>query len=450
MAVTSIWPVKGRAEKVIDYIANPAKTNEVADELAAVLEYAENPAKTEQCRYVSCLNCELEYAAEQFAETKRLWRKTNGRSCYHGYQSFAAGEVTAEQAHQIGVQLARELWGSRFEVVVATHLNTDNLHNHFVLNAVSFADGKKFANSRADYRRMRETSDRLVEGVGLSVVKSSGRGKHYAEWQSEWQGKPTVRSLIRADIDRAVVAATTESEFVRILAEMGYELKTHGKSGVELKYPAIKQPGGKGYFRLHKLGEGYTLEEIRERILANIERKPPFVTVHTMKPLPTLNANGLAVVYRRYCAELHLVVEQPRSVRKVSAAIREDVLRLDKLDEETQLLARHNIRTVEDLATYMAGLADEIDRLKAERKGNDDESKVSKINNKLKKLRREVRLCKDIAARSGVVEQRLRELVSEQGELKQEVRKDELRRGRGGAGRADELGGNGGGGEDCR
>lgn len=441
MATTSIWPVKGRAEKVIDYIANPAKTNEVAE----VLEYAENPAKTEQCRYVSCLNCELEYAAEQFTETKRLWRKTNGRSCYHGYQSFVAGEVTAEQAHQIGVQLARELWGERFEVVVATHLNTDNLHNHFVLNAVSFANGKKFANSRADYHRMRETSDRLVSELGLSVVKSSGKGKHYAEWQSERLGKPTVRGLIRVDIDRAIAGATTESEFVRILAEMGYTLKTCGKSGVELKFPAIKPPGGKGYFRLHKLGEGYTLEEIRERILANIEKESPFVTVQTMKPLPTLKADGLAVVYRRYCAELRVIVEQPRSVRKVSAAIREDVLHLDKLDEETQLLGRHNIRTEGDLAAYVLSLTAEIDRLKPERKGNDDESEVSEINATLKKLRREVRLCKDIAARSGVVEQRLSELTAEQ-----EVRKDELCRGRGGAGRADELGGNGGGGEDCR
>lgn len=134
----------------------------------------------------------------------------------------------------------------------------------------------------------------------------------------------------------------------------------------------------------------------------------------------------------------------------MSAAIREDVLRLDKLDEETQLLGRNNIRTDEDLAAYMAGLKEEIDSLKAERKGDTDESEVSKINNKLKKLRREVRLCKDIAERSGVVEQRLGELVGEQDEVKQEVRKNELCRGRGGAGRADELGGNGGGGEDCR
>lgn len=305
MAVTSIWPVKGREEKVIAYIANPAKTNEIAE----VLEYATNAAKMEQCRYVSCLNCELEYAAEQFAETKRLWRKTNGRSCYHGYQSFAAGEVTAEQAHQIGVQLARELWGERFEVVVVTHLNTDNLHNHFVLNAVSFKDGKKFVNSRADYRKMRETSDRLVRELGLSVVESGGRGRHYAEWQSERQGKPTVRGFIRADIDRAVAAATTEREFVRILAEMGYTLKTHGKSGAELKYPAIKPPGGKGYFRLHKLAEGYALEEIRERILANIEKKSAFET-EQVKPTATLQRDGLAVVYRRYCAELRVIVER--------------------------------------------------------------------------------------------------------------------------------------------
>lgn len=187
------------------------------------------------------------------------------------------------------------------------------------------------------------------------------------------------------------------------------------------------------------------MEEIRGRILANIERKPAFVTVQASQPLPTLRADGLAVVYRRYCAELRVIVEQPRSVRKVSAAIREDVLRLDKLDEETQLLGRNNIRTEGDLAAYVLSLTVEIDSLKAERKGNDDESKVNEISNKLKKLRREVRLCRDIAERSGVVEQRLSELTAEQ-----EVRKDELFRGRCGAGRADELGGNGGGGENCR
>lgn len=131
MAVTSIWPIKGRVDQVINYARNPKKTTERSyDELAAlhsidgVVEYAADDMKTEYRSYVSCLNCKEADAAAQFMETKRLWGKLDGRVCYHGYQSFRADEVTAETAHEIGVRLAEELWGDRFEVVVATHCNT--------------------------------------------------------------------------------------------------------------------------------------------------------------------------------------------------------------------------------------------------------------------------------------------------------------------------------------
>ena len=102
--------------------------------------------------------------------TKNHWDKTDGRICYHGYQSFAKGETTAETAHAIGVELAKRLWGERFEVLVATHCNTGCYHNHFVINSVSFLDGYKFYNSPADYQRMREESDRLCIEYGLSVI----------------------------------------------------------------------------------------------------------------------------------------------------------------------------------------------------------------------------------------------------------------------------------------
>ena len=152
MAVTSIWPIKGRVDTVINYARNPEKVTEDSvgpvdkvisytrnpekdteichEELAAlhavegVVEYAADEMKTERRSYVSCLNCREDTAAAQFMETKRLWDKLGGRVCYHGYQSFKADEVTAETAHEIGVKLAQELWGDRFEVVVATHCNT--------------------------------------------------------------------------------------------------------------------------------------------------------------------------------------------------------------------------------------------------------------------------------------------------------------------------------------
>ena len=158
MAVTSIWPIKGQFNKIITYVRNPEKTTEqVLPDMTAlhaindVVEYTTDEVKTEQRSYVSCIECTEETAAQKFLQTKRFWGKEDGRVCYHGYQSFREGEVTAEQAHQIGVALAQELWGDRFEVVVATHCNTNHYHNHFVINSVSFMDGYKFYNSREDY-----------------------------------------------------------------------------------------------------------------------------------------------------------------------------------------------------------------------------------------------------------------------------------------------------------
>jgi hypothetical protein len=279
MAVTSIWPIKGRVDKVINYARNPEKTTEASyEELASlhaidnVVEYAADDMKTELRSYVSCINLRSEQtAAQEFMDTKRNWKNLGGRTCYHGYQSFKAGEVTAETAHEIGVKLAQELWGDRFEVVVATHCNTGHYHNHFVINSVSCADGYKFYNSPADYARMREVSDRLCREYAISVIENPvGRAKNYAEWQAEQNGKPTHRGTIRADIDRAIRASTTERDFLRIMGEMGYQLKTRGKGGKPLKYPALKPPDADGYFRFHKLGEGYSLDEIKERILHNL------------------------------------------------------------------------------------------------------------------------------------------------------------------------------------
>lgn len=325
MAVTAIWPIKGRVDKVINYARNPEKTTEAGlPELASLhtvndlVEYAADEMKTECRSYVSCLNCREDTAAAQFMETKRLWGKLDGRVCYHGYQSFQADEVNAETAHEIGVKLAEELWGDRFEVVVATHCNTGHYHNHFVINSVSFMDGYKFYNSPADYAWMREVSDRLCREYAISVIQYPGRQtKNYAEWQAERSGRPTHRGSIRADIDRAIRAATTERDFLRVMGEMGYQIKVYGKDGKPLKYPALKPPGAKGYFRFHKLGEGYTLDEIRERILHNIHKKAPFPEpVHRqpqryqVRGKSRKKVTGLRALYFRYCYELHMIVKR--------------------------------------------------------------------------------------------------------------------------------------------
>ena len=183
MAVTSIWAVTHHIDNTITYIVNPEKTierPELSQEainarkaVGDVIDYASNGDKTDQMMYVTGINCSPDTAVDEFLSTKRYWGKTDGRLAYHGYQAFKEGdgEISAETAHKIGVELAQELWGDRFEVVIATHLNTGHLHNHFVVNSVSFIDGLKYRRTKADYRQMRAVSDRLCKEAKLHVVE---------------------------------------------------------------------------------------------------------------------------------------------------------------------------------------------------------------------------------------------------------------------------------------
>lgn len=472
MAVTSLWPIRNRVDHVIDYARNPEKTTQAGyGEQAAlhtidgVMEYAADEMKTERRSYVSCLNCREEIAAAQFMETKRLWGKTDGRMCYHGYQSFQADEVTAETAHEIGVRLAEELWGDRFEVVVATHCNTGHYHNHFVINSVSFLDGYKFYNTHADYAKMRDVSDRLCREYGLSVIEQPrGKGKPYAEWQAEKQGEPTYRGIIRADIDRAIRASTTERNFLRVMGEMGYQIKTHGKDGKPLKYPALKPPDARGYFRFHKLGAGYTLEEIRERILRNIHKQPPFLELvhhppqyYQVRGMSQKKVTGLRALYFRYCYELHIIVKRPASVKRVSFLLREDIAKLDRLDAETRFLGKHRIGTIAELTTHRETALMEVDALTAQRQelrkdlrrlirqgdsaGIDEvKQNIRSLSDRIRAVRKDVVLCDGIAQRSGQIQEKLGQLVKQKEIERKEQLKNELFRRRGGASREDVAG----------
>lgn len=154
MAVCEIWDVKGRLDHPIDYAKNPEKTaNPKYSEsdlqaMVDVMEYATNKDKTEQRFFVSGVNCDPTTARDEMMIAKAQWNDTSEIVCYHGFQSFKAGEVTPEQAHEVGVKLAEKMWGDRFQVIVATHLNTECLHNHFVVNSVSFIDGRHYHDNK--------------------------------------------------------------------------------------------------------------------------------------------------------------------------------------------------------------------------------------------------------------------------------------------------------------
>ena len=488
MAVTSIWPIKNNKmlttiKKVIDYARNPEKTVERSPEVLTplhaingVVEYAADEMKTETRAYVSCFNCTSEEtAALEFMQVKELWDKTEGRLCFHGYQSFKADEIDAETAHAIGKKLAERLWADRFQVVVATHCNTGHYHNHFVLNSVSFADGYHYVNSKADYEAMREVSDELCREYGLSVVENpSGRGKHYMEVIAEREGRTPLKKSIRNDIDRAIMASLTIYEFYDYLESVGYEIKYFKEDGITaLKYPGLKPPGAKSYFRFHRLGEGYRLEDINNRILKNRQRYLPFpdeekeaVRERRIKQPPPVygqSKSSLQRLYLRYCYELHIIEKHPASAQRVSVFLREDIAKLDRLDAETRLLAKNKISTYEDMSTHKFALTRKIGELEEKRAELRNEARrykrgnalitaeavkvqISDITKELRQLRKEVSLCDDILLRSARTKEELDWLLEQQEKNgREEVKRDELFRRVGRTGRENESGRNGSG-----
>ena len=454
MAVTSIWPIKGRIDGVINYACNPEKTTEraMADVMAMhtirnVMEYTADQIKTEERKYVTAINCSEETAASEFMNTKILWNKTGGRQCYHGYQSFVQDEVTAEIAHEIGVKLAERLWSDRFEVLVATHLNTGHYHSHFVINSVSFADGYKFYNTPDDYKKMKQISDELCREYGLSVIENpAGKSKSYAERMAEKAGKPTIRDTIRRDIDTAIKASVTQKQFINVMEMMGYQFKLYDSDGERLKYPGVKPAGAKSYFRFHRLGEEYDLPRIVEMIRESKIRQEPFPDLYKPKTRiygklngsfeAVLKKNSLYVLYMRYRYELIKIRKHPTSVRRIPMAMREDIVKMDSFMKQSEVLGKYRIETIDQLRDTRTSLTEKIytytdmrrdlrnSQRKAERSG--DISKVNKIKEQiagisaqLNTLRKEIDCLDKVENRSAQVAENIRAISADKAAFEQ-------------------------------
>lgn len=207
MATTSLWAVRGTIRDVVAYVKDPNKTANPDYDLKNVLTYAADSSKTEKQYYVTGLNCSPHFAFERMTATKERYGKRGGIVGYHGYQSFKPGELTPEECHKIGVLTAQKMWGDRFEVIVATHVKGSSaLHNHFVINSVSFKDGKKYRWQKGSYRQLRRVSDDLCRQHQLSIIENPMPKKVPRQiWIAEKQGKVTHASILRHDIDRAIV-----------------------------------------------------------------------------------------------------------------------------------------------------------------------------------------------------------------------------------------------------
>ena len=250
MAVTKIKAIRGTLSKAIAYILNPEKTDEKL--------------------LVSSYGCASETAAREFEWTRKIAEQKGMNPvriiARHVIQSFEIGEVTPELAHEIGKQFANEILGGKYEYVLTTHIDKDHVHNHLIFNAVDFVDYHAYKSYKRIYYDMREVSDRLCKENGLSVIPpSQNKGMGYKEYTEAKRGTSWKQKL-KQTIDRLVITAKDYDDFLRLMQEAGYEIKTG-------KYISFRAEGQERFTRSKTIGENYTEERIKERIAGRTPRR---------------------------------------------------------------------------------------------------------------------------------------------------------------------------------
>ena len=405
MAYDKIIPIRRRLDHCLAYAANEHKTD-----LAAALHYIGNERKTappHADRLRTGINCTVETAYAEMQATKRRWNKCGGILGYHIIHSYAPGEVTPQEAHAAGVEFARRLLGERYEAVVATHLDREHLHCHIVFNSVSLVDGSKY---RSDFKSyfgtLRGTSNAVSRERGLSVIEPEHEGRHYAEWDAEKHSRPTVRGMVRADVDAALLRSRSFSDFLTRLRAQGYEVRTEGK------YLAVRPRGSSRYVRLKSLGEDYTEDANRARLaVPRAERqlpqpdKPPHKVkqyrVHAPMP-PRKKVKGFHAIYLYYVYLLR--GKTPKRSRSVPFTIRQEAAKLRRYQRQFRFLRENRIETVQELSMLHDALQAQIDALTERRKGLyewkrhgiDVTRELSAVNERLRQTRRSLNLCQSI------------------------------------------------------
>ena len=279
MATVGLWPVKCRLKEVIEYAENPDKTTDpryLDDDLSNVLKYAEKDEKTDQRLFVAGINCPKQRAYETMMAVKRRFGKTGGTVAWHGFQSFQTGEVTPEEAFEIGKETARRMWGDKYQVVVTVHLNTDNLHCHFVVNPISFKDGSRFQNKIYNHRLLREISDEVCREHGKSVLENSNfyGGKSRGDYWAEKRGKETHRSMLRANVKYCLRYSNSPEMFIEQLKGLGYSFDRTRMS--------VRAKGWQRSVRLSSIG--YTTERINEELRQNQKNGNFYIVVRGHRP----------------------------------------------------------------------------------------------------------------------------------------------------------------------
>ena len=435
MATTGFWPVKGSLKAVIEYADNPDKTIEkkyLDNDLAKVVQYASNDAKTDRKMYVSGIHCTKDHAYEDMLAVQKRFGLRGSNVAYHGFQSFKPDEVTPEEAHRIGIQTAKEMWGDRYQVLVTTHLNTDSVHNHIVVNAVSYVDGKKFQNHIGDHIELRKISDRLCLEHGLSILQDAPfyGGEKKAYWIHK-KGQKTHRDILKEDIEECIKLSWTYEHFIELLEERCYEY--------DYTRHSVKAPSWERGVRLDRMG--YSRENIWDRIISDdhLQKRSRYVKYGSYQPksysdYPLLQLErqlGFTIDHSTSGAKIavslvfYIIVEllklltgeQDRNTYRpqpISPELRLELARFDELNAQTMLLGKNHIDTLSQLEAFIEEKAGEIQNFEKERQQlynnlkaaktpeceAEIKSKAKDITERIRPLRKDLKTAKGALGRS--------------------------------------------------
>lgn len=405
MATTSLWHIKGQLSNLIDYVENPEKTNldDRLQDFVNVFSYDTNPNKTNNKQFVTAVNCKKEIALQQMILTKKQFNKENKYIAWHGYQSFKPDEVTPELCHEIGVKLAKQMWGDRFQVIVSTHLDKDHLHNHFCFNSVSFLDGKKYNYSKTEMQRLRDLSDELCKEYGLSVIETSNKSKAPSRtlYLAEKSNEPTKYNLMRIAIDEAIKISPVPQEFVNIMRKKGYVVNINPQK----KYATIRSVNDNRNTRLKTLGEKYDWHNIVEQINTqdgfalfpaykafNRDSKTKYIrskqyvlkgSFATVKKI-----TGLKALYLYYCYRLgYLPKNKPH--KPLSPEMKEAWRKLDRYSNQVRLISKYNLDDTDKVRKFINANKEQIVIITNQRNQIYNKLRRCKDTNKISELKSE-------------------------------------------------------------
>ncbi len=395
MATTSLWHIKGKLRDLIDYVENPDKTklDDYMQDFVNVFIYDTNPNKTNNKEFVTAINCLKEIALQQMIMTKQQFNKLDKSIAWHGYQSFKPDEVTPELCHEIGVKLAKQMWGDRFQVIVSTHLDKDHLHNHFCFNSVSFLDGKKYNYSKTEMKRLRDLSDELCKEYGLSVVEISSKSKAPSRtlYFAEKNNEPTKYNLMRAAINEAVAISPTPKEFIKIMRKKGYIVNVNP----ERKYSTIRSVYDSRNTRLKTLGEKYDWQNIVEQINMqdgfalfpaykefNRSNKTKYIKpqkyVFKGSFATVKKVTGLKALYLYYCYRLGYLPKEKQH-KPLSPEMKEAWRKINRYSNQVRLISKYNLDNTDKVRQFI----------------KDNEEQIAIITNQRNQIYNKLRRCKD-------------------------------------------------------